>query len=71
MGRGGDRVRPLRGSLLRFPNVYRSWLLPARDLASGDVATLDPQLAEHLEDLVRYSNNGHSRGMAETAQTAS
>lgn len=34
----------------------------ARDLVTGQVASLDPRLSERLQELVWYGNNGYARG---------
>jgi hypothetical protein len=34
----------------------------ALDLDTGEITELDPRVREHLDDLVRYGNNGYARG---------
>jgi hypothetical protein len=37
-------------------------VVEARDLVTDQVATLDPRQSEHLEELVRFGNNGYAGG---------
>lgn len=34
----------------------------ARDLITGEVASLDPRLIEHLRQVIQFGNNGYTRG---------
>ncbi|MEU1238530.1 hypothetical protein ABZ399_30630 [Micromonospora aurantiaca] len=62
-------TRLARGNALvvvEHPSPWRlaGWagVVGALDLDTGEPTTLDPQLHEHLNELVRYGNNGYARG---------
>ena len=40
-------------------------VVEARDVVTDQVATLDPRQSEHLEELVRFGNNGYGRDGAQ------